>query len=675
MANVSMIHPPMTNEVEHENTRRQFLRYGLSIASGVIVPLGVTACEQSEGDHNKLPLQTFVQPPLLEAKNGLLDVTLTVSYFDTQLSGSNPRVRHPVSLRAYGYDSQRAGYCGPTFVVRGGDELRVRLLNQLPENPPFQAFRDPTNYIKPNTTNLHAHGLHVFPGIYDDVTPPEYGDYVVDPNYGGVVPNGDSRQYVYRIPKDHPAGPFYYHPQYHGSSALQAASLMSGALMVRGAVDDLPDMAQATELIFLFQAPYFALNTFLNDGIGVADGRLEKFRQLTQQPTGQGVKKNSVDEAYSDAQPVLINGVRQPTIVMRSGEVQRWRLINTQVFNSLNLRLDDHVLKQYTTDGWGSAEYVDHGDARKTNGQNLQNALGNTSGLSLQHASGNKNGLVLQAALGRSNGLGLQLAPGNRASALIQAGKPGTYYLRGLPVKLSEGARPIVLPEYILAKVIVVDSKDSMSIPKTPLPVSRFLDPITDDELANNGGKKRNIIFKMTGNESLLNAQQATGVLAQATDVLASLIAKAEQSFQHNKLQLQQKISSTFGSQSQAQVYPPPPNLRPPFDIQAANTLHEIAILDAVEEWTVFNMNHLAHVFHIHVNPMYIIKVNGTPIEPYWCDTVALPTGGTGQNPSSVTFRMRFKDFIGPYILHNQRLQASDLGMIQRVTVVSAGLT
>ena len=85
MANVSMTHAPMTNDLEQENTRRQFLRYGLSIASGIVIPLGLTACEQSDGDRNKLPLQTFVQPPLLEAKNGLLDVTLTVAYFDTHL--------------------------------------------------------------------------------------------------------------------------------------------------------------------------------------------------------------------------------------------------------------------------------------------------------------------------------------------------------------------------------------------------------------------------------------------------------------------------------------------------------------------------------------------------------------------------------------------------------------
>jgi FtsP/CotA-like multicopper oxidase with cupredoxin domain len=443
----------MSNDHEQDHARRQFLRYGLSIASGIVVPLSLTACEQNETELQKTPIQTFVQPPLLTAKNGLLDVTLTISYFDTLISGAHPKDRHPVSLRAYGYDAQRAGYAGPTLVVRGGDTLRIRLLNQLPENPPFRAFRDPTNFIKPNTTNLHVHGLHVFPGINEDVNPPEYGDYVVDPNYGGVLPNGEFRQYVHRIPKNHPAGPFYYHPQYHGSSALQVASLMSGAIMVRGDIDDLPEMAQATELIFLFQAPYFALNPFFHDGMGAADGRLEKFLQLTQYPTGRGLKKQGHGDQFSEAQPVMINGVRRPTIVMRSGEVQRWRLINTQVFNSLNLSLDGHVLKQYTSDGWSSASYVDHDDARKT------------------------------------SGLGLQLAPGNRASVVVQADKPGTYYLRGLPVRISEGAHPIVLPDDILATVIVIDAADSMSIPKAPLPVSDFLAPITDDELANNGGK------------------------------------------------------------------------------------------------------------------------------------------------------------------------------------------
>jgi FtsP/CotA-like multicopper oxidase with cupredoxin domain len=67
---------------------------------------------------------------------------------------------------------------------------------------------------------------------------------------------------------------------------------------------------------------------------------------------------------------------------------------------------------------------------------------------------------------------------------------------------------------------------------------------------------------------------------------------------------------------------------------------------------------------------MFITKINGNPVDPYWCDTIALPLGGTTENPTSITFRMRFTDFVGPYILHSQMLQYSDLGMVQRVTVV-----
>ena len=618
-----------------ENARRNFLRSGLCLVSGAIVPVSLTGCEQSDGGTNKMPVQTFVQPTMLEAENGLLEVTLKASYFETKVSGLSLKERYQVSLRAYGYDGHPPSYSGPTLVVRGGDKLRIKLINALPVNPPFVSFRDPTNYIKPNTTNLHTHGLHVFPGIHADSNTLEYGDYVVDPNYGGVMP-GESRQYAYDIPQDHPEGPFYYHPQYHGSSAIQVASLMSGALIVRGPVDDLPEMAQAAELFFLFQAPYFAINSLFKDNLGVAEGSLEKLAQLTRHPTGQGMKNFFSDHAYADAQPVMINGVRHPTIVLHAGEVQRWRFFNTQVFNYLNLNLDRHVLQQYTHDGWGSASYHEHQDVRQT------------------------------------GGLGLVLAPGGRASVLVKMDTPGTYYLRSLSITISEGKYPLRLPEDILAKVVVLDTPKTMVLPKLPLPVSPFLNPITDEELANGGGKKRNIIFRMTGNESLLGRQKPKHPLNDVTDWASLLGARVDETYQNNKAKVQQNLSAVFGADPQPSAYASAPKLSHRFDIQPANTLNEIVILDAVEEWTIFNMNSIAHVFHIHVNPMYVIKVNGLSVKPYWCDTLALPVGGTLQEPTSVTFRMRFNDFSGPYILHSQMLQNSDLGMIQRVTVVPA---
>jgi len=612
--------------------RRHFLRLSATLASGVVVPASFTACSREKEATLATPKQTFVQPAMLESKNGLLDVTLTASYFDTKLAGDDPSKKYPVSLRAYGYDANGPSYSGPTLVVRGGDQLRIKLVNSLPVNPPLSAFNDPTNYMSPNTTNLHTHGLHVYPGIDSDRKPLEYGDYVVDPNSGGVLPKGDSRQYVYQIPKDHPEGPFYYHPQYHGSSAIQAASLMSGAIMVRGPVDDLPEMIQAEELIFLFQAPYFASSQISNN-YGVKDGSLEKFAQIANHPTGYGV--HSSNQGCVDTQPVLINGVRQPTIVMQSGEVQRWRFINTQVFNYLNLSVDGHTLNQYTTDGWGSSTYQEYPDARQKNGK------------------------------------GILLAAGNRSSVMIRAGEPGTYLLRTLPVKIVEGKEVAILPEDALAKIVVLDSKKVMALPATPLPVSNFLKPVTDQEFSYGGGKKRSIILNLIGNEDLEPSRNSPSLINQTMASVETAASEITEFVKKNIALAKGAISEVAGKSIEGSKYFPP-FVMPSYDyqLQPANTIIQNVILGSIEEWTIFNCNSIAHSFHIHVNPMYVTKVNGESIKPYWCDTVALPAGGTSEMPTSVTFRMRFKDFVGPYILHSQMLQYSDLGMVQRVTVV-----
>jgi FtsP/CotA-like multicopper oxidase with cupredoxin domain len=215
------------------------------------------------------------------------------------------------------------------------------------------------------------------------------------------------------------------------------------------------------------------------------------------------------------------------------------------------------------------------------------------------------------------------LAAGNRSSVIVKAGAPGTYFLRSLPVKIAQGKQSAALAGDVLAKIIVIEKKSKESIaervPAEPLPISDFLEPIGDEEFARCGGRKRSIVFNMVGGDGLMQSP---------------------------------------GNQSGSP------------QLQRSNSIIQNVILGAVEEWTVFNFNSLSQPFHIHVNPMYITRVNGEAIKPYWCDTVALPAGGTTENPTSITFRMRFRDFVGPYILHSQMLQYSDLGMVQRVTVV-----
>ena len=66
---------------------------------------------------------------------------------------------------------------------------------------------------------------------------------------------------------------------------------------------------------------------------------------------------------------------------------------------------------------------------------------------------------------------------------------------------------------------------------------------------------------------------------------------------------------------------------------------------------------------------MWVTKINGVAITPYWADTIALPSG-SAEAPGSITFRMRFIDFTGPYVMHCHMLVHEDMGMMQAVTVV-----
>ncbi len=628
----------MKNQKKEESTRRDFLRYGITVASGIVVPSVFTACGGDGGSNSSSSVdsrQTFVQPPVLEAKNGLLDLTLTASYLDTTVAGSDPGTLYNVSLRGYGYNRNSPSYAGPTLVLRGGEQLRIKLVNALPASAAIPP--NTPDFMQYNTTNLHTHGLHVYPGIFPGTNDTIYGDYVVG---GGIEPQGGTRQYVYNPPLTHPAGAFYYHPHYHGASAMQVASFMAGALMIRGPVDDLPDMAAAKELIFLFQAPYYATEGAPNN-YGSANGTLENFSQLANNPSGNAPQNQNTNNGYVYVQPVLINGVRRPTIVMQSGEVQRWRLLNTQIFNFLNINLDNHVLYQYASDGWGSVKYREYPDARLRDGR------------------------------------GVKLAASNRASVVVKAGAPGTYYLRSLPLQFAGGGGSSILPEDILATIIVVDPVKDMALPAPPFPVSNYLAPITDEEFASAGGKKRNIVFRAINNAQLANAPKTSPITASPASALLPAGSDASNWVYNADATTMQNTAFTIGANetlANTNYATPTATTNPsqyyPFQSSSAPT--QTVILNAVEEWTIYNMNAISHPFHIHVNPMYITKIDGIPVDPYWCDTQALPVNGSASAPKTITFRMRFVDFTGPYVMHCHMLQHEDMGMMQRVTVVPA---
>jgi len=82
------------------------------------------------------------------------------------------------------------------------------------------------------------------------------------------------------------------------------------------------------------------------------------------------------------------------------------------------------------------------------------------------------------------------------------------------------------------------------------------------------------------------------------------------------------------------------------------------------------------HPFHIHVNPMWVMRIevpdeqgrlHNLLDEPKWMDTVSIPRNG-----GRVVFRSRFADYTGRWIHHCHILMHEDMGMMQEVECVAS---
>ncbi|HEY0782097.1 MAG TPA: multicopper oxidase domain-containing protein, partial [Thermoanaerobaculia bacterium] len=216
----------------------------------VAPPAALTAAALARSALFDLPTETWFDPPEVPPP-GDHRVPLTVRYGDNTVRLADGKLQG-VRLRSYD-----GGLVGPTFRLHPGDRLGVDLINQLPkehEMPCQDEATAPTGMnmegMGLNTTNLHTHGLHISPSDPSD-------------NVLREVRPGCTHKYLFPIlpagnPPGEPAmahypGTFWYHAHVHGSTAVQLASGMAGALIVMGDIDEIPEIKAARERIFVFQ--------------------------------------------------------------------------------------------------------------------------------------------------------------------------------------------------------------------------------------------------------------------------------------------------------------------------------------------------------------------------------------------------------------------------------------
>jgi suppressor of ftsI len=100
-----------------------------------------------------------------------------------------------------------------------------------------------------------------------------------------------------------------------------------------------------------------------------------------------------------------------------------------------------------------------------------------------------------------------------------------------------------------------------------------------------------------------------------------------------------------------------------------ADRVDVVSYLDTVEEWTIVNPSADFHPFHIHVNDIQTIAVNGQPVDNFgYEDTVLVPPNG-----GTMTMRTRFEDFTGRLVWHCHILRHEERGMMQVIEVRRKG--
>lgn len=507
---------------------------------------------------------------------------------------------------------------GPTMVIHPGERLRVNLKNSL---PPYDSAGWSGDHNVPHhlgSTNLHVHGLDVIPHLFEPLGTSDPKAPMIE------IPPGGAKEYVFDIPTNHPPGFDWYHPHHHGSTVVQAVTGMAGGIIVKGAIDEVPEIKAAKEYLLVMQDiglfpseddpavwtylpkqnavwQTFAGNvtiydpttqkdvpTDLRGGFTTGDYKLRYYLS-----NGQAFFKE-VHDPQNPTSPTPTQ-LTPPRFTLAPGEVVRFRMLNANSDNYMPIAVEGHAMHLLALDG------VNFPKVRTI----VPTPIPSPPILSLP------TDLKILANEGQ-----IQLAPANRAEFMIKASMtPGTYNI----VQLAQNQQFLFSAQKVIATIEVTGPPKNMALP-TVLPIPRREYPLIKPGEVQ---VMRTVFFAdqfpgtqnpYVGIDFLLNGQQY-----DATDV------------------------------------------------------NYVVDLGGIEEWhlVVGDSQHggtEGHPFHIHVNSFEVIAVNGKMLEPGTIkDTVWIPA------KSKVVIRMKFKEFTGKSVFHCHILPHEDTGMMQNFLIRKRG--
>lgn len=580
-------------------------------------------------------------------------MTWKVDYTKGKIWNPSSQTFDDVHLRSYQGTNvdPLTPYIAPMVKIAPGETIRAKLLNTLPADPSCigtQPLNTPHCF---NGTNMHTHGLWINPaGNSDNVL------ISINPNV--------NFEYEYNVPADHPSGTFWYHPHRHGSTALQVASGMAGALIIQSHRQptaehngDIDTLLQATptqtfkERTLVFQQIQYAC---YKPGAKPGDKPILKTnpdQTYLCEPGDVGEIENydnfgpggwSASGRYTN-----INGLVQPRIEnVQVGQVERWRMIHAGVRDSINLQIRKLKTGMAMPKTMVAAEHDGFIENYCTGAVIPQNLIA-ADGLTTAQLSASELNV---------------LQPGYRWDALMLFPEPGRY--------------------------CVIDAAASASANVDQTKSSRRL--LAMVEVAPNA--------KATGS---IDAQLQTALVDAARininpDLRQTVIDDIKRDFSLAKFVPHPDVPPTPAKYAQELIFNIDTQSQParflvngePYQ---SDRIDRNLVLGTSGEWTLTSLL-ASHPFHIHVNPFQVVAVldpNGKdvslpnavddydtsmPPDPQyknlkgiWKDTIWVKN--VGGKSYKVIIRSRYERYIGDFVLHCHILDHEDQGMMQNVRI------
>lgn len=651
-----------------------------------------------------LPKNAPMQPPSAQREGAEKTIDLNVVYTESKIYNPATGRDDKVRLRSYaGKDASptAAYYVAPTIEANPGDSVAVTLRNNLPPDPSCTEWDKGENIPHCfNGTNLHTHGLWV--------SPKEPSDDVLL-----MINPGDKYNYKFDIPRDHPAGTFWYHPHKHGSTALQVSSGMAGALIIRG--DRMPTPKENGDIDTLLMKT--SDGKPFNERISVlqqiqyacvdAQGNVKVNRDPNNPDKETNILSWRCDtgdvggiEFYEDETPkkeggpfgfgpgswnqsgryTSINGLVLPTFKATAGEIERWRLIHAGVRDTIALQFfkvkpTARLSAIRPRSAAGTATFIDQ----------------NCGSDPLPYHVIASDGLTMAAAQKVTKDV---LQPGYRSDALVVFPEKGRYCVVNAAAPASGNVSRKAVSRRLLGFVEVAAGVNVPDIGKYVVDnlVAAAEKFMPEDVRAgivadlNNGLR----LTKFTPHPEVKDAE-VKGYQYLTFNI--SHIFDPPARFQTSKKQF------SIGGDP----IPPDDELWKSYDMK---TIDRHLMLDSADEWTLQSYM-VSHPFHIHVNPFQIVKIiapdgktdvsapgavdnfekdkDGNPVvdpqysglkgvwkDTLWVKSLVVPDPKkpvTKDQLYTIVIRTRYERYDGEFVQHCHILDHEDQGMMENISI------